>query len=90
MLAVPDRLEERVREPQVHDVLDRLLPQEVVDPEQPLLGNDRRQALVQLARRREVGAERLLDDEPRALADEALGAASSSAISSNIDGGVAR
>ena len=66
VLPVPDRLEERVREPQVHDVLHRLLPEEVVDPEQPLLGEDRRQAPVQLARRREVGAERLLDDEPLA------------------------
>ena len=45
MLAVPDRLEEGVREAQVHDVLHRLLAQEVVDAEEALLGKDRGQAL---------------------------------------------
>ena len=71
MLAVPDRLEESVREAQVHDVLHRLLAQEVVDPEEALLGEDRGQPLVQLTRRGEVGPERLLDDEPARVPDEA-------------------
>ena len=70
VLAVPDRLEHRVREAHVHDVLHRLLPQEVVDAEEPLLGEDRGQAPVEIARRREVGPERLLDDEPALVADQ--------------------
>ena len=73
VLSVPERLEESVREPEVHDVLDRLLPEEVVDAEQALLGDDGGQAPVQLPRRRKVGAEGLLDDQPRPLSDEAFG-----------------
>ena len=65
VLAAPDGLEERVREAEVDDVLHGLLPEEVVDPVEPVLGEDRRQPLVQLARGGEIGAERLLDDEPR-------------------------
>ena len=89
VLAVPDRLEERVGEAQVHDVLHRLLPEEVVDPEEPLLGEDRGEPVVQLARRAQVGAEGLLDDE-RAPSQTSPSSASSSAISPNIVGGVAR
>ena len=70
VLAVPERLEEGVREAQVHDVLDRLLAQEVVDPEEALLREDRGQTLVQLARGCEIGAEGLLDDEPAPIVDE--------------------
>ncbi len=70
VLAVPDRLEHGVREAQVHDVLHGLLAQEVVDPEEALLGEDRGQAPVEIARRREVGPERLLDDEPALVADQ--------------------
>ena len=62
MLAIPDRLEEGIREAQVHDVLHGLLPEKVVDPVDPL-GEDRREPLVQLAGGGEVGPERLLDDE---------------------------
>jgi hypothetical protein len=46
VLPVPDGLEEGVREPEVHDVLDRFLSKEVVDPEESLLGEDRRQPSV--------------------------------------------
>ena len=67
VLPAPHRLEEGVREAEVHDVLHRLLAQEVVDPEDPLLGEDRGQARVELPRGVEVGAERLLDHEPRVL-----------------------
>ncbi len=67
VLAAPDGLEERVREAEVDDVLDGLLPEEVVDAVEPVLGKDRRQALVQLPRRGQIGAERLLDDEPRVV-----------------------
>jgi hypothetical protein len=70
VLAVPDRLEEGVREAEVHDVLHRLLAEEVVDPEQTLLGKDRGQALVQLAGGVEIRAEGLLHDEPCAVARE--------------------
>ena len=44
-VAVPDRLEQSVGEPEREDVLRRLLAEEVVDPEDPLLGED----LVQVA-----------------------------------------
>ena len=71
VLTVPDRLEDGVREAQVHDVLHRLLAQEVVDPEEALLREDRGQALVQVARGGQIGPERLLDDEPARVTDEA-------------------
>ena len=48
VVAVPDRLEERVGEPEVEDVLDRLLAEVVVDPEDVLLGEDRVEHLVEL------------------------------------------
>ena len=70
-LAVPDRLEDAVREPQRQHVLHRLLAEVVVDAEDLALGEVLLQARVQLARRREVVAERLLDDQP----DPALGRA---------------
>ncbi len=62
-LPVPDRLEDRVREAEVEDVLDRHLPEEVVDAVQLRLVDEGVQLGVQLARGREVVAERLLDDD---------------------------
>ena len=47
-LAVPDRLEDPVREPERQHVLDRLLAEVVVDPEDLVLGEVRAQDLVQL------------------------------------------
>ncbi len=64
VVAVPDRLEEGVREPEVQDVLDRLLAEVVVDAEDARLGEHRVQDPVQLLRRRQVPAEGLLDDDP--------------------------
>ena len=61
VVAVPDRLEHVVREPERHHVLDGLLAQVVVDAEDLLLAEDARDDLLELARRLEVGAERLLD-----------------------------
>ncbi len=61
VVAVPDRLEEGVRESEVEDVLDRLLAEVVVDPEDVLLGEGAVQDLVERARRGEVAAERLLE-----------------------------
>ena len=66
-MAVPDRLQHRVGEAQVGDVHHRLLAEEVVDP----AGSGPRQhlvdLLVQLARRLQVVAERLLDHHPGVL-----------------------
>ena len=62
-LAVPDRLEDAVREPQRHQVLDGLLAEVVVDPEDLVLGEPPLHGRTQLARRGEVVAERLLDDD---------------------------
>ena len=70
---VPDRLEDRVREPQVEDVLDRHLPEVVVDPVQLGLVEERVELLIQLARRRPVVPERLLDDDARVLREARLG-----------------
>ena len=63
-LAVPDRLEDAVREAQRQHVLHRLLAEVVVDPEDLVLAEPAVQQVVQLAGRREVVAERLLDDQP--------------------------
>src|SRR5918995_576054 len=61
---VPDRLQQGVGEAQVEDVLDRLLAQEVVHPEDAVLGQVAVQDLVQLPGRGQVAAERLLHDHP--------------------------
>ena len=67
VVAVPDRLERRVREPQVEDLRQAHLPQEVVDPVQLRLVDVLVDLLVELARRREVVPERLLDDDAGVL-----------------------
>ena len=73
VVAVPDRLEHRVREPQVEDLLQAHLPEVVVDPVELRLVD----VLVQLggerARGGEVVAERLLDDDARGLRQAGLG-----------------
>ena len=63
-LPVPDRFEDAVREAQGQHVLHRLLAEVVVDPEDLVLSEPAVQQVVQLARRREVVAERLLHDQP--------------------------
>jgi hypothetical protein len=63
VLAIPDRLEDRVRESQVEDVHHRLLAEEVVDPQELGLVEVLMELLVELARRVEVVAEWLLDDD---------------------------
>ena len=62
--AVPERLEDHVREPQDQHVLDGLLAQVVVDAVDLRLVEDGEQPPVQLERGLEVRAERLLDDDP--------------------------
>ena len=49
-VAVPDRLEDRVGEPEGEDVLDRLLAQVVVDPVDGVFVEDFLHDLVELAR----------------------------------------
>ena len=63
-VAVPDRLEQPVGEPQGHQVLDRLLAQVVVDAEDLLLAQHAQELLVQVDRLGQVGADRLLDHHP--------------------------
>src|SRR5438067_6309906 len=65
VLAVPDRLEDPVRETHDEDVLDGLLAEVVIDAEHLVLAEDRVHDLVELERRRAVVAERLLDHDAR-------------------------
>ena len=65
VVAIPDRLEDRVGEAQRDDVLHRLLPEIVVDAVNLVLGKDRFDRLLELSRRLEIGAEGLLDDDAR-------------------------
>ena len=67
VIAIPDRLEERVGEAEVEQVLDRLLAEVVVDAEDRRLGEHLVDRRVQCPRRREVASERLLEDDPRAV-----------------------
>ena len=67
VLAVPDRLEQPVGEPERQDVERRFLAEEVVDAEDLALVERLVQRVVQLHRAREVGAERLLHDDARPL-----------------------
>src|SRR5262249_37584857 len=62
-VAVQDRLEKRVREPEVENVLNRPLAEIVIDPEDVALRKILVQDPVQLPRRREIAPERLLDDD---------------------------
>ena len=62
-LLVPERLEDAVGEPHDQDVLHRLLAQVMVDAVDLLLREDLERAAVQLPRRFEVMAKRLLDDD---------------------------
>jgi hypothetical protein len=64
VVGVPDRLEQRVGEAQRQQVLDRLLAQVVVDPEDVLRAEDAVDQGVELLGRGEVVPERLLHDDP--------------------------
>ena len=67
VLAVPDRFQERVREAEKEDVLDRRLAQVVVDAETALLGEHPVQRLVQRPGRLQIAPKRLLDDDAPTL-----------------------
>ena len=64
--AVPQRLEERVGKAEDEEVLNRLLAEVVVDPEDRLLGEGLMEQPVQLLSRCEVPSEGLLHDESTA------------------------
>ncbi len=66
-LAVPDRLEQSVGEPEREDVLRGFLAEEVVDPEDLLLVESLVDGLIEFARAVQVDTERLLHDDPRVL-----------------------
>ena len=63
MVPVPDRLEQPVGKAQDQNVLHRFLPEIMIDPVDLMLGEAFEQPLVEAARRGEIGAERLLDDD---------------------------
>src|SRR6266508_5199485 len=60
---IPDGLEDPVREPEHHQVLDRLFPEVVIDPEDLLLLEHAGELAIERPRGVEVAAERLLDDD---------------------------
>ena len=62
--AVPERLEDRVGEPQHQHVLHGLFAEVVVDAIDLLFGKDLMRGLVQLLGRLQVGAKRLFDHDP--------------------------
>ena len=63
-LAVPQLGQRQVGEPQVFQLDDRLLAEEVIDAQDLALAQQPVQPGVQLAGRRQVAAERLLDRDP--------------------------
>src|SRR5262245_10058147 len=72
VVAIPDRLEDRVAEPQDQDVLDRLFAEVVIDPVDLGLVEVGADHLVEPARGQEVAAERLLDDDAAGRLAEGL------------------
>ena len=66
-LAVPDRLEQAVGEPEGENVLRGFFAEEVVDPKDLFLVESLVDRLVEFACALQVDAERLLHDDPRVL-----------------------
>src|SRR5262249_43964134 len=64
VVPVPDRLEKRIGESEDEEVLDRPLPEIVIDPEDRRLVEDAMQRGVQRLRGREIPAEGLLQYDP--------------------------
>ena len=62
-VAIPDRLEQPIGETERHDALDRVLSQKVIDPKDLVLVQRAQDAGIQLARRVQAMAERLLDHD---------------------------
>jgi hypothetical protein len=66
-VAIPDGLEQSVREAEREDVLRGFLAEEVIDAKDLLLGKHFVQLGVQRHRARQIGAEGLLHDDARVL-----------------------
>src|SRR5271169_293418 len=64
MVAIPQRLEDRVRKPQRHDVLDRLLAEEMIHAEDLRLVEDLEDAGVERLGGSKITAKRLFDNDP--------------------------
>ena len=88
VIAVPDRLQERVGEAEEQQVLHRALAQVMVDAEDRRLVEVAQQDAVEGLRRGEVRAERLFDDDASAAAQPDL--PSCSTTTPNSTGGMAR
>ena len=67
VMAVPDRLQKRIGEAEVHDVLHCLFAEVVIDAEDRLFGKDLPQHVVERARGIEIAPERFFDHHARAL-----------------------
>ena len=73
VVAVPERLQERVHEPEEDEILDRPLPEIMVDAEDRRLVEGREQDPVELLCRAEVSAEGLFENDAGALGAARLG-----------------
>src|SRR6187399_1193274 len=73
VIAAPDRLEDRVLEAEVQDLVETHLPEVVVDPVQLGLVDVLMKVVRERAGRLEVVSERLLHDDPRALGEAGVG-----------------
>src|SRR5713101_6288664 len=65
VIAVPNRLEKRIRKPEIQQILDRLFAQVVVDAKNSRLRKERVNRLVELERGCQVAPKWLLDNDPR-------------------------
>ena len=73
VVAIPERLQQRVGEPEIQQVLHRLFPEIVIDTEDAILRDSFVQRAIERLRRREVAAKRLLDDDARTPEASGLG-----------------
>ena len=65
VVAVPDRLQERIGEAEIEDVHDRLFPEVVVDSEDGVFREYRPRHFVEFLRGGQVASERLFHDDSR-------------------------
>ena len=88
VVTVPDRLQKRIRESKVDQVLHRLLAQEMIDAKDLRLVEVTEQHLVELAGTVEVAAKGLFNDDPRSLAQPEP--PNCSTTTGNMTGGIAK
>ncbi len=72
-VAVPDRLEQAVGEPERQDVLRRLFAEEMIDSEDPVLGEHLVKLGIERHCTRQIGPERFFHDDPGALDEPRFG-----------------